>query len=191
MDIKHELQNLDAKKSILIGLLFGLIYYFLLFDNGSWVDARIQSNEAEIQKHKLTLDKVQRALEDEKRFNAQIQEITTHMNSFLEYFPLKSDKNELMKIISTKAEVHAATLVKLKPIEQSPEFPDYPEMAFSFSVEGSFHQVMAFVAELTQLKRVVDFRKMKFRVVKRDEDPRVELNTVFIVYGNKDGGNNG
>ena len=191
MDIQAELQNLDAKKSLVIGLLFGLIYYFLLFDDGSWVDVRIQSDEAEIQKHKLTLDKVQRALEDERRFNAEIQEITTHMNSFLEYFPIKSDRNEMMKVISTKAEIHSATLVNLKPVEQDAEFEDYPEMAFSFSVEGSFHQIMAFVAELTQLKRVVDFRDMKFKVVQRDEIPRVELKTVFIVYGTKDGGSNG
>lgn len=192
MDLQAEFQNLDAKKAILIGVLLGVVYYFLLFDEGVWIDNRIQSNQNEIQQHAATLSKVEKALEDERRFNQEIQQITSHMNAFLEYFPLKSDKNQLMKIISSKAESNETTLVNLKPVEQKAEFPNYPEQAFSISVEGSFHQVMGFVSELTQLKRVVDFRDMKFRVVKRDDVPRIELQTVFIVYSNKDsGGSNG
>ena len=192
MDLQAEFQNLDAKKAILIGILLGVVYYFLLFDEGVWIDNRIQSNQNEIQQHAATLSKVEKALEDERRFNQEIQQITSHMNAFLEYFPLKSDKNQLMKIISSKAESNETTLVNLKPVEQKAEFPNYPEQAFSISVEGSFHQVMGFVSELTQLKRVVDFRDMKFRVVKRDDVPRIELQTVFIVYSNKDsGGSNG
>jgi len=178
-----QLEDLDIKVAFLAGLFLAALYYFLLFDNGSKKKIILANVETQIQQKKSTLNSINNAIENKNNFQKEASEINTNIESFMEYFPDDMDKNNFMKSISRAAEENSSTVVSLKPKSKPAEFPDYPEMAFEFTVEGGYHNIMNFISDLTQLKRAIDLRETTLKVVAQEKIPRVSLVTTLIVYG--------
>ena len=158
----EQLERIDLKQALIIGVGLSVVYYFVFFDNGKRVQAKIRQVESEIRIQTETKQKIQEAIKERERFEQEAEEINTNLKdlSWL-IFPARSDANQLMKQISTFAEENKTSILSLKPLEKPPEFPDYPEQAFDFELEGTYHQLMQFISDLTQMKRAIDFNNMK------------------------------
>ena len=179
----QQLEELDIKVAILAGLFLTALYYFVLFDDGSKLKTITAGVTADIERKKSTLDSINNAIDNKKSFDQEAEEINTNIRSFMEFFPEDMDQNNFMKSISKAAEDNASTVVSLKPKAKASEFPAYPEMAFEFTIEGGYHNIMKFISDLTLLKRAIDLRETTLKVVAQEKIPRVSLATTLIVYG--------
>lgn len=186
-EVKAWLEQLDVKQALGIGVIVAVLYYFALYNDGKYIDASINDSIQAIENDTATLNKVEKALEDKKKFETDIREITEYMKDFQEFFPENYNGNDLVAKISSLAEKNALTIVNLKPMDKENEFKNYPETAVTFAVEGDFHKIMQFVSDITGIKKAMDFKTMKFEVAQPSDDPRIRLTTVLIVYGNSDG----
>lgn len=177
------LNRLEITQAFLIGLVLTVMYYFLMFDNGQAILQQVDDLKKQYQSQQVTLKKIKKALEDKRRFEQEAEEINTNLEAFLRYFPSESDQNKLMKEVSQSAEVHQVTVLSLKPVDRAPEFPSYPETAFSFEVEGTFNQIMGFISNLTQLKRAIDFKKTEIRTSNSGQDPILKFTSTLVIFG--------
>jgi len=187
----EQLKQLGTKECAAIGIVLAVLYYFLVFDGGQIIQSQINTKVTEIQAQKDTLARIKKAIEDKRKFDQEAEEINTNIEAFLVYFPTALNENEFMKSISKAAEENTSTVLTLKPVAKAPEFPNYPEMAFEFEVEGIYTNIMKFIADLTQLKRAIDFQDMKLTVVAQEEFPRIKLSATIIAFGHKPESNPG
>jgi|GEM_PF-2524625 len=182
----NQLNDLDLKVALLLGVVLAAVYYFVFFDSGKNIKSQISNIQTDIDIQKKTLDGIEDAFFNKKKFEENAASINSNIESFMSYFPRDlnaSRTNAFIKEISKAAEENAATVVSLKPGNSIPEFEDYPEVAFEFVVEASFSNIMHFISDLTKLKRVIDFTDTALKVVGSEKVPRISFETTLIVYG--------
>lgn len=197
MDLKEQIDQLDIRKCVVIGLGLTAFYYVLLFDSGERLERSMAANKAAIAKQQGSLQQVRKALEDQKKFEKEIKNIEKNMKDFQKYFVQPMSLNDLSEKISQFAETSNVVINNMKPGEKVAEFPDYPETILNFVVEGSFHDIMEFISFLTQMNKAIDFSEMAFGTVTGGDFPIIKLTATLVVYSSKDGldakveGNNG
>lgn len=186
MNWQEQLDKLDLQKCLGIGFGIAALYYFLFFNNGKLIEQEIEQNKVEITKISDTLDKVKKAFEDQKRFQSDIIEINKNMKDFQKYFSTPMTVNDLLGRVSSFAERTQISVNNLKPGSGAAEFQDYPETVIDLEVEGSFHNIMEFISQLTQMNKVIDFKTMEFKVAVAGDFPVVKMITTLVVYNSKD-----
>jgi len=182
MDIQEEFNKLDVQKCFAGGIFMLLLYWLLFYDSGATHDVQISQAQQTIQKNKKALNQVRQALEDQKKFEDEIKNITLNMKDFQRYFSPDMNINKVQSKISQLAEVHSLVVNNMKPLEKSSEFPTYLETAVEFRVEGPFHNVMEFISSLTKMEKAIDFNKMEFKTTVKGDYPLIELKTTLVVY---------
>ncbi|MCJ8277570.1 MAG: type 4a pilus biogenesis protein PilO [Bdellovibrionales bacterium] len=186
-ELKDQLDKIDTKQALMVGILIAVLYYFAAFDDGRRIDYEIAEAQKQIAADRATLAKVEKALQDKKRFESEIREITNHMKEFQEYFPLNFSGNTLEAKVTEFSQKYGLTVINLKQLPIESEFKNYPETTVEFVVEGEFHNIMNFVSEITKLKKAMDFKDMNFKVSQQADDPKIKFRTKLTVYGNTDG----
>lgn len=190
MNWQDQLNRLDLQKCLGVGVLLAAVYYFVFFNSGAQIDSQIQQSTVELAKSRDTLDKVKKAFEDQKKFQTEIIEINKNMKDFQKYFSTNMTVNDLLGKVSGFAEKTQISVNNLKPGNASNEFPEYPETVIEFEVEGTFHNIMEFVSQLTQMNKAIDFKIMEFKIAVAGDFPVVKLKTVLVVYNSKDSDGN-
>ena len=187
MNVRDQFNQLDMRKSVTIGLFLAVFYYLLAFNDGSSIDRTAAQLRSQMATQQSSLNQVQQALADKKKFELEIKNIALNMKDFNRYFIEPMSVIDLSGKISTFAEENELVINTLKPSEKDREFPDYPETAVEFTVEGNFHNIMIFVSRLTQMKKAIDFNSMEFTTVTGGDFPVVQLKTTLVVYGSREG----
>lgn len=186
MDLQEEFNKLDLQKCFMGGFLLAVIYWVLFFDNGAAIDAQIIQTQGSIQKNKTVLVKVRKALENKKKYEKEIKDIALNMQDFQKVFYQDMDSDGLQAKVSEIAEQVELTVNSLAPTKKKSEFKDYSEEAVTFKVEGPFHNIMHFIARLTDMGKAIDFSKMRFKSKVQGDEPLVELETTLVVYSSLD-----
>ncbi len=186
MDLQDQFNKLDLQKCLLIGIGIAAIYFVLLYDSGESYLKQMQATQLQITESQATLDKVKKALEDQKKFEEDLKEINTNIKDFQSFFSSPLTTNDLIANVSNFAEYNGVIIEKLVQAKKDTEFPEYPETAVEFTVEGSFHNIMSFISQLTQMKKAIDFSKMEFTTVVGGDFPIIKLSTILVVYGYKE-----
>lgn len=186
MVLQEELNKLDIPKSIAIGFAIAALYWILFYNPGKSIQDKIDMSAKTIAKSQASIAQVRKALEDEKRFKTDINEINREMKDFLNHFSPDMDTNKLSARVSTFAEENDIVVVRLKPIEKSSEFPTYLETAVEFEVEGPFHNIMEFLSNLTKMGKAIDFSTMEFKTTVKGDYPLVSLKTTLVVYSSNE-----
>ncbi len=186
MNIEEELNKLDMKKTALVGLFLLAIYWLIFFDNGRSLEAQTEQARQTITRNQTSQKMVKDALADKGKFENDIKNIILNMKDFQKYFSADVDPNSLQAQVSDFAEQRGLVVNSLKPAARKNEFPGYTETGVGFQVEGSFHNIMSFVSDLTKMDRVIDFSEMKFRATSSGENPQVELQTIMVMYSAKE-----
>lgn len=187
MNIRDQLNQLDFRKSVTIGLVLAVLYYFLGFNDGSSIEGSITQLRGQIATQQSSLAQVKKALADKKKFEIEIKNIDLNMKDFNRYFIEPMDILSLSGKVSQFAENNQLIITSLKPAQKTAEFPDYPETAVDFIIEGKFHDIMTFVGDLTKMQKAIDFSTMEFTTITGGDFPVIQLKTTLVVYGSREG----
>ena len=181
--INEQLENITIQQSVLIGIVLAVFYYALLFDDGSILDRQITEAMDSIERDKVTLSKVEKALEDKKRFESEIRETTNYMKIYQEYFPITFSGNVLESKVTEFSKKYNLTIVSLKQLPSESEFKNYPETMLQVEVEGEYHKIMSFISDITKIKKAMVFKKMKFTVAKPSFLPKFRFQFILPFKG--------
>lgn len=174
MGLKEDFQDLTPAKCLVIGFVLCVVYYFVFYNKGEDIIASSQAVQEEIKGYRKRLNAVQEALNNKAAFEQKVVAFTKELEELLKFFPTNLDMNEMQKELTERLKQTDNKLVKISEVETRSRFGGYTEHGVEIETMGGFHEIMAFLASITRMNRVVDFRSMELE----SQNPTDEMSMV-------------
>ncbi len=183
MGIKEELYELPPAKCFLIGLVFCAAYYFIFFDKGDQFVEMITRTQAEVNNKTERLAEVQKTVADKNSFKQKVKDLENDFLEILKFFPVNMNMNDVQKEISGLLSQRELKVDSVKEVAVQNRFTGYIENGVDLEAIADFHQVMSFLADITKLNKVVDFRSMDFISEQATpENTKIRLKMQFSIF---------
>lgn len=188
MALKDDFKNLTPSKAAMLGFLAAVIYYFLIFDKGEVLIQETEQLRVEINKKNVRLQEVRSIMEDQVAFKAEVDRLSESIEQLLKYFPVDLDIHNTSSKITSRLEEHNNQVLEVKAAPMKPRFAGYDEKGLEVEANGNFHGVMEFLASLTQLDKVVDFKDLELNGEKSSDDfSSIHMKLLLSVFGKVEG----
>lgn len=159
----ERLKSLTYLRALVIGAFFALIYYFVGYDDGSKLEAQIQSAKAEIteseKKIKSEIAKIE-SIEQFKKANAAMGET---LQTFISFIPEKLVMIDLMKLVSNEAKSAGLNISRISERGAGIKGEFYESLNVDAELGGTFEQLMIFLSDLTKVKQILTLSRLQIR----------------------------
>lgn len=183
MGLKEDFQDLTPSKCLAGGLLLAGLYYAIFFNNGKEMDDQLVQVQNAILQTNARLQAVENALEDKTSFEARAVAITKEIEELLKFFPANTNVNDFQKEMTMLLKKTNNRLLKMQDETVISRFPGYVEQGIKLESEGGFHEVMDFLAAMTQVPRMIDIKSIKFDSTgSTDEMSLVKIEALLTIF---------
>ncbi len=185
MGLKEDFQDLTPSKCLAGGLLLAGVYFGFLFDSGGDLDKQTTATQGMLLETKKRLDEVENALEDKTTWEARATAITKELEELLKFFPANININDFQKEVAASLKKTNNRLLKMQDEKVESRFPGYIEQGIKLESEGGFHEIMDFLAAITQMSRMIDIKNLKFESSGSTDDMslvKVEMTLTIFSY---------
>ncbi len=171
-------------RALILGVVLGVFYYFLLYDSGEAQKAAITTGVARIEELNAQIADAQRKLDAAAVHKKTAAEVGGTLQKLLSSVPVQFGMNEVMRLVSNEAKVAGVSLIGMDPrISESSTLSsalssEFEELGINVKLEGSFLQLMVFLSNLTKANQILIVRKFEIaqaREGKGDEAPVIAL----------------
>jgi len=160
----------------------GMLYVFFFthvlpfgFPNQS---ERVHELKATYEKKATDLARAKTTVADLPRFEAEYGQLHEQWVLAAELLPTDKDLPTLLRKISLSGQQTGVTFMMFRP--SSPRADTYySELPVSVVVQGGYHQVGSFLAELANLRRIVTVSNMKLTANMKTDDPSQTTSAEF------------
>jgi type IV pilus assembly protein PilO len=178
-----DLKNPGVQKMILagaVGLLLVALFFFthvLPFGFPSQSE-HLRSLKAEYEKKSTELARARATVSDLPRFEMEYERLHERWISAAELLPTDRQLPALLRKITLAAQQSGVEFVVFRPNEAKVQ-EHYTEMPLQLSVFGGYHQVGSFVAELSNMSRIITVSNLQ---MKNNPNPEVPTATVSVQF---------
>jgi type IV pilus assembly protein PilO len=171
---KIDLKNPAVQKIALSALFaFGLlaVFFFSHYLPFSYPNQRqrLDGLKAEYEKKSTELSRARATVADLPRFEAEYERLHERWVNAAELLPTDRQIPVLLRKITLAAQQTGVEFVVFRPGEVKAE-QHYTELPLQLSVYGGYHQVGSFVAELSNLRRIITVSNLQLKAnTKSDE----------------------
>lgn len=155
MNLEEWLEELETTKAFLIGVVITALFYFMMYDDGSRLEARIQSIKQQISANQNKIEQAKQAVIEKEKFANTKKLLGERFDTLVQYIPEDFNSTEQMKIISNVAKTAGANILKISQTGRGEKFNFYEEIRVDVELVGSYTQIMMFMSGLTRLKKVI------------------------------------
>lgn len=153
------LAGLTLKWALIFGLGLGGIYYWLLFNDGSTIDAQIQKVQKEIQEQEVKEKESEAALKEVEKIRAEVGALSDQFKMVSKVLPADVQMQDIIRAVDTTAR---ASGVSIKTKEPRPPVSHgyYEEIPLHITLDGSFAEITMFLfymASQEQIMKVKNF----------------------------------
>src|SRR5262245_34400832 len=178
-----DLKNPGVQKMILagaVGLLLVALFFFthVLPFNFPSQRERLVSLKAEYEKKSTELARARATVSDLPRFEMEYERLHERWISAAELLPTDRQLPGLLRKITLAAQQSGVEFVVFRPNEAKVQ-EHYTEMPLQLSVYGGYHQVGSFVAELSNMRRIITVANLQ---MKTNPNPEVPTATVSVEF---------
>lgn len=183
--------NLDIKSPavqklflaiFLAGAALGFFYFthFLPFgfQNGK---EHIATLRADYEKKSSELARARASVADLPRFEAEYDQLHQRWELASELLPADRQLSVLLRKITLAGQQTGVQFVMFKPAGQKPS-EYHTEMPVQISVTGNYHDVGSFLAELSNLRRIVTVSNLKLTTNLKSDDGSTTADFVASAY---------
>jgi len=180
--------NLDLKNpahqkvllSVLASICMLLVYFFshLLPFGFPNQQERVNVLKTTYEKKATDLARAKTTVADLPRFEAEYGQLHEQWVLAAELLPTDKDLPTLLRKISLSGQQTGVTFMMFRPSSPRTE-TYYSEMPVSVVVKGGYHQVGSFLAELSNLRRIVTVSNMKLTATTQTDDPTQTTSAEF------------
>jgi type IV pilus assembly protein PilO len=154
-DIRQQINQMPVTHFVLVGILIAAGYYFLMFEGASKFKRQYQQLvsqkaqlESDIQKNRLVV-------EDLKKFQEEVNQISDQFQAAVEYLPSKSKVEDVLDQLYSMARATGVSLSKVKPSgTERKQF--YEVLKVDVQVSGDFKSLTQFLVEVSKLPRIIN-----------------------------------
>lgn len=139
---------------------------------------RVNALKAIYEKKSTDLARARTTVADLPRFEAEYGQLHEQWMLAAELLPTDKDLPTLLRKISLSGQQTGVTFMMFRPSPQRAE-TYYSEMPVNVVVQGGYHQVGSFLAELANLRRIVTVSDMKLKSVTKADDPHLTTSAEF------------
>lgn len=161
MSIEDKIKNLTAGKAALVGGVVALLYYMVLYDDGSSKEQGIQTMSSQLVKVKTELSQIDKTLSDASRFEKLAKDMGEEVDKVISYLPINFSATDMMKMLSTEAKASGSNIVRVRansmarPGSHRSGEKFYEELKVSVELEGTYSQLLLFLSFLTRVDKII------------------------------------
>jgi len=155
-----QLAELQWSKVIGIGVVLGVLYYFMLYDDGSSVQASIKAAKDQLAITNKQLSQTEKAIADANRFEKEVKSLTEQFQKITEFMPPTIGAAELSSIINQQAQA-AGVHPKIEPKGEDKPNGFYQTSKVDLQIEGTYAQIVTFLSNLSRVPRLMTFDKVQ------------------------------
>lgn len=162
----EKLASLTNGKALVIGLMVGLAYYFMMYDDGSALEAQIGALSGQLQQAEAKKKDTEATLAEEARMKDAVGKLSEQYAFIAKKLPSDLKSSEMIRGIDSVAKM-AGVSVKLKKPGNVTKKEVVEELPVDVTLEGSYSQIAQFVFLTSNLERLT--RVLNFSVVAQDD----------------------
>ncbi len=162
-----DLKNPAVQKGVLSGLLsvglLGVFFFTHLLPFGYPAQKeRVDTLKAEFERKQTDLARARATVADLPRFEAEFDALHDRWQYASELLPTDRQLGSLLRRITLAGQETGVDFIRFRPSAPKTE-TYYTEMPVKIAVNGGYHQVGSFLAELANLPRIVTVSEMKLK----------------------------
>jgi type IV pilus assembly protein PilO len=155
-----KLAELQWGKVVGIGVALAVAYYFLMFDNGSALEANIKAAQERTEIAKKTLAETEKAIADADRFGKEVQATQEQFEKIVRYMPMSLDAGEMTKMINEISQ-DVGVRPRIEPQKEEPAEGFTQAVRVNLQLEGNYAQIVTFLSKISQVQRLLVFDKVE------------------------------
>jgi len=161
LDLKNKAVLKIALGVVLAGGMLGC-FFFTHFVPFGYQPRRDQVNtlKSEYEKKSTELARARASVADLPRFEAEYEQLHSRWNQAAELLPADRQFAALLRKVTLAGEQTGVTFALFRPEAPRPE-TYYTELPVEISVSGGYHQVGAFLAELSNMRRIITVSNLR------------------------------
>lgn len=158
--MEQKLQNLTMGKAVMVGVVLAVLYFFLMYNDGTALQTNIANTTTEIQTKEAELEKIKKAVSDAERYQNTKRALGAELDSVLKAIPAQLTSQDLMKIVSTEAKAMGINL-NIDASGNSGGGPTDDKSVFfepvmvNLSLDGTYNQLMSFLSAITKVDKII------------------------------------
>ena len=160
------------------GMLFVFFFTHVLPFGFLNQQARVHDLNTTYEKKATDLARAKTTVADQPRFDAEYGQLHEQWILAAELLPTDKDLPTLLRKISLSGQQTGVTFMMFRPNSPRAE-TYYSELPVSVIVQGGYHQVGSFLAELANLRRIVTVSNMKLTANMKVDDPSQTTSAEF------------
>lgn len=177
MNVSDRLSQMPRQKALVIGVIVGLLYYLIAYDNGEKYEVATKAFQGEARELEIKIKGIDKRIVRANEFKATVDELGGQLEKFVSYIPSKFGSVDLMRVLSTEAKAAGTNIIRI--VEQNSgrslvnggsEF--YDEMEVKLELEGTYAQFVLFLSYLTRIDKIVTVEDMS--IVNRQREQAEE-----------------
>jgi Tfp pilus assembly protein PilO len=182
MSLVDKVQSTSLSLFILIGLGLGAGYYYSNQGTIEEVERQINEQKAEVTKRDNEVKEAQKVAADKKKFEEDVNRVSDQLRAALEFLPNSLKEQEVLTRISNEARsagVNPTAIVPKKPTAKA----FYEELLMDVEMEGTYPQLVMFLAYISKIQRIVNIRGLELKVKEANDDaPILKLKGTLVAF---------
>jgi type IV pilus assembly protein PilO len=139
---------------------------------------RVDALTATYQKKSTDLARARTTVADLPRFEAEYGQLHEQWKLAAELLPTDRDLPALLRKISLSGQQTGVTFMMFRPTPPRAE-TYYSELPVEIIVQGGYHQVGSFLAEMSNLRRIVTVSNMRLKTMTKPDDSKLTTSAEF------------
>lgn len=154
------LGSLVMQKVILGAALISGAWFYLVFDDGSALDARITSASKDLTTENAKLAETNQALKEVEQVRSSVGTLTEQLKAISAQLPSELQMAEVIRTVDQAAQISGISLKSKEPKAPVPE--GLAEgLPISLHAEGTFSEIGAFLYALGKTERLIKIKKLE------------------------------
>lgn len=163
VDFRNPVVQKAALSVLAAGAVLGIFFFTHLAPFTFPVQReRIEALKADLEKKSTDLARARATVADLPRFEAEYDQLHERWTEAAELLPADRQMAALLRKITLAAQETGCQFVVFRPSGQKSE-TYYTEMPLQLSVNGGYHQVGSFLAELSNMRRIITVANLKLK----------------------------
>ncbi len=184
MNFLVKMAEFSWQKVMLIALGVAAGYYFVMFDDGTSLEAAVSSIQTNVQTEKELLKKTLVAMDDLQRFKEDLNSQEAQVKEVMAFLPRQMNASELLSTIQDRANQAGLRILKTDPQDEVRKVEFYEIMAVDLELSGAYPQIATFLSLISKLPRLVTLEKIDLRTTenKGSEVTKIDFKATVLGY---------
>lgn len=176
------------KFSIIIGLLAVLIFCGMYFTVIKEKSEKIAVKEKEYEELETKLSKTIAVVKRKQEAARKLKIVSAKWNQAKKMLPTEASISTLLTTLTKQSSKNEVKIRHLKPLGRASK-DKYDEIRIEMQVQGGYHKIGSFMADLNNMERIVNVRNLKLSPTSRGDEEELQISASFnlLTYVTKGG----